>query len=245
VLAVSYVRRRRGACPRWGGSPVAGELLEPPRLANPISLVTRAVLAGVALAALMTLGLSVGTASAWAHVHVWADHAVRGGQAILTFEVPNESETGSPTTQLSVTLPDATSASTEALPGWTARLDRDTAAGTVRTVTWTAAPGGGIGPDEFALFRLAVTLPKTETASFPATQIYADGTVVRWDQPPLPTGNHPEHPAPVLTLRAAAPDTAQHTAVPATDSTARWLGGSGIAAGLLGLGLALVRLRRP
>jgi uncharacterized protein YcnI len=210
-----------------------------------MNVVTRAVVAGTALTALVALSLCTGTASAWAHVHVWADHAARGGQAILTFEVPNESETGSPTMQLSVALPDVASASVEAMPGWAARLDRDTAAGTVRTVTWTAAPGSGIAPDEFALFRLAVTLPKTETASFPTTQTYADGTVVHWDQPPLPGGNEPEHPAPVLTLTEAAPDAVQHTAAPAADSTARWLGGAGIVVGLLGVGFALVRLRRP
>ncbi len=39
------------------------------------------------------------TAPAVAHVEVNADNAVRGGEAILTFQVPNESDTGSLTTQ--------------------------------------------------------------------------------------------------------------------------------------------------
>lgn len=209
-----------------------------------MTVVTRAVVAGVAVAALVAVSLFAGTASAWAHVHVSADHAVRGGLAILTFDVPNESETGSPTTQLSVALPNVTSASAEAMPGWAARLDRETAAGTVRSVTWTAAPGGGIAPDQFALFRLAVKLPNTETVSFPATQTYSDGTVVHWDQAPLPGGGEPEHPAPMLTLTAAAPEGAQHTTEPTADSTARWLGGAGIVAGVLAVGLALVMRRR-
>ena len=79
--------------------------------------------------------------------------------SVLTFRVPDESEKGALTTQLSVALPDVASASTEAMPGWTARLDRDAAAGTVRSVTWTAAPGTGISSDQFALFRISVRLP--------------------------------------------------------------------------------------
>jgi hypothetical protein len=31
---------------------------------------------------------------AWAHVHVAADHAAPGSTAVLTFQVPGESETG-------------------------------------------------------------------------------------------------------------------------------------------------------
>ena len=56
------------------------------------------------------------------------------------------------------------------MPGWTARLDRDAAAGTVSSVTWTAAPGTGIAADQFALFRISVKLPDAQTVSLPATQ---------------------------------------------------------------------------
>jgi uncharacterized protein YcnI len=186
---------------------------------------------------------------------------VRGGEAILTFEVPNESDKGALTTQFSVALPNVTSASTESMPGWTAKLDRDTAAGTTRSVTWTAAPNTGIAPDQFALFRVAVTLPNTDTVTFPATQTYPDGTVVRWDQPPLPGGGEPEHPVPTLTLTAAppegpaqspsssvsaspAPAPAQASSRPAPDNTARWLGGAALVVGALGVGLALLMRRR-
>jgi uncharacterized protein YcnI len=83
-----------------------------------------------AIAASLTVAALCTTASAWAHVKVNADHTWRGGVAILTFEAPNESETGSPTTQLSVALPSVTSAHTEAMPGWTAELDHDIPKGT-------------------------------------------------------------------------------------------------------------------
>lgn len=177
-----------------------------------------------------------GTAPAWAHVHASSEHAVRGGSAIVTFEVPNESSSGAATTALTVTLPNVASAHAEAMPGWTAKLDRDVGAGTVRSVTWTAAPGGGIPSDEFALFRISVQLPDAATVSFPAAQTYSDGSIVKWDQSPQPGGGEPEYPAPVLTLVAAP--------VAPADDTARVLGGVALVLGALGLCLALVRRRQ-
>jgi uncharacterized protein YcnI len=224
-----------------------------------MTLIKRAVPGALILAALITTELYVGAAPAWAHVEVEANNTARGGEAILTVEVPNESDTGALTTQFSVALPNVTSAATELMSGWTARLDRDAAAGTTRSVTWTAAPGVGIARDQFALFRVAVTLPNTDTISLPATQTYNDGTVVHWDQPPLPGGGEPEHPVPMLTLTQPAPEGASTTAAPAPaslpaapaqassrpapDTTARWLAGAGLLVGALGVGLALARRR--
>ena len=54
----------------------------------------------------------------------------------------------------------------------------------------------GISSDQFALFRVSVKLPEGDSVTFPATQTYSDGTVVRWDQAPLPGGGEPEYPAP-------------------------------------------------
>jgi uncharacterized protein YcnI len=206
---------------------------------------TRRALGAAVLAVALTAIVVFFAVPAWAHVKVTADHARRGGVAILTFEVPNESETGSPTTQLRVTLPNVTSAHTEVMPGWTAQLDHDVPAGIFRSVTWTAAPNAGIGADQFALFRIEVTLPNSDAASFPATQTYADGKVVRWDQPPLPGGGEPEHPAPMLKLTAVTPKSDEHTTTHAgADKTARWLAGVGIVVGALGVALALVTRRR-
>jgi uncharacterized protein YcnI len=195
---------------------------------------SRALIAG----AMSALAIST-AASSSAHVHVQADHPMRGDYAILSFQVPNESETGALTTQLSVALPNVTAASTEVMPGWTARLDRDTTAGTVRGVSWTAAPGAGIAPDQFALFRISVKLPDSDSVNLPATQTYSDGTVVKWDQPTSPGGAEPEHPAPTLTLTAGPPAPQMRP-----DVTARWLAGVGIAVGAAGLGLALISRRR-
>ena len=204
----------------------------------------------VAVAAALYLGSLAAIPPAWAHVHASSDNAVRGATAVVTFQVPNESDKGAATTALTVILPNVASASAETMPGWTAKLDRDGASGTVRSVTWTAAPNGGIGVDQFALFRISVQLPDTDTVSFPATQTYSDGSIVQWDQPPLPGGGEPEHPAPMLTLAAGPAAPHEHnppSAAPARskspDNTARVLGGAALVVGALGVCLALVRRR--
>jgi uncharacterized protein YcnI len=223
---------------------------------NPITN-TAARARRVAMATAALGALTVFTAApAWAHVHVEADHAQPGADATLTFEVPNESEKAATTTELTVALPNLTSVSTQQMPGWTVRLNRDAAAGTVKSITWTAAPSAGIAPDQFALFRVAVLLPKTDSVSFPATQTYSDGTVVKWDQPTTPGGAEPEYPSPTLALTgqaadehgatiAAAPAPSNATAVSAssTDDSARWLAGAGIAIGVVALALTVWRRR--
>jgi uncharacterized protein YcnI len=209
----------------------------------------------IAVCAVVGLYAGAASATAWAHVHASSDNAVRGAMAIVTFQVPNESDKGAATTALTVTLPNVASARTEAMPGWTAKLDRDASSGSVRSVTWTATPGGGIGVDQFALFRISVKLPDTDSVSFPATQTYSDGSVVKWDQAPLPDGGEPEHPAPMLTLGAgsASPHEHHHSGMPtghsgtttseSADNIARVLGGAALVAAALGIVLVLVRRR--
>jgi uncharacterized protein YcnI len=225
------------------------------------SLVLRALISA-AVTATLYLGSAAAIAPASAHVHASSDDAVRGGMALVTFQVPNESTNGSATTALMVDLSNVTSVQTEVEPGWTAKLDRDAASGVVHSVTWTAAPNGGIPVDQFGLFRITVKLPDADTVSFPATQTYADGSVVKWDQPPVPGGTEPSNPAPMLKLTAgsapppnhhphptgttaptaaAAPATQKSRA--ATDNTARLVAGAGLLFGALGIGLALVSRR--
>jgi uncharacterized protein YcnI len=225
------------------------------------SLVWRALISAAATATLY-LGSAAAIAPASAHVHASSDDAVRGGMALVTFEVPNESTTGAATTALTVDLSNVSSVQTEAEPGWTAKLDRDAASGTAHSVTWTAAPNGGIAVDQFGLFRISVKLPDADTVSFPATQTYADGSVVKWDQPPAPGGPEPSNPAPMLTLTegsmppatrhphpsSTTAPTAQATPAPqksraTADNTARVLGGAALLLGALGIGVALVARR--
>lgn len=221
-----------------------------------------------ALTAALTLGALAGAGPAAAHVHVDSDDAVRGDNAIVTFQVPNESEKGSATTQVTILLPDVASASTEVISGWTAKLDRDPGNGGYRSVTFTAAPNAGIGPDQFARFPISIQLPNTDSVSFPVVQTYADGTTVRWDQPTPPGGTEPEYPAPVLALHGGptqapehhasptapaspvpptvtgSPVAAEMTPPPATaDTTARLLAGGALLVAAAGVAVALLRRR--
>ncbi|WP_343710472.1 YcnI family protein [Mycobacterium sp.] len=208
----------------------------------------------VASTAACCLASAAGVAPAWAHVRASSDSAVRGGTAIVTFEVPNESPTGAATTVFTITLPGVASARTATMPGWTATLDRDAASGSVRSVRWTAAPQAGIPAYQFGLFRISTTLPDDrDVVSFPAAQRYADGVVVNWDQPPLPGGGEPEYPAPTLRLsagpvppqdgRSPGSGAATDRAAPPADTTARWLAGGALLVGAAGVAISFARRR--
>ena len=178
--------------------------------------------------------------------------------ATVSFQVPNESTTSVATTVVTVDLTNVSAVQTEAIPGWSVKVDRDAGSNTVRSVTWTAAPDGGIPVDQFGLFRISAKLPDADTVSFPTTQTYADGAVVKWDQAPAPGGAEPEHPAPTLTLAGGPTPPAQNlmptksaaptaTAAPSAqqsrvvvDNTARILAGAALFVGALGVGVALI-----
>src|SRR5579875_3050211 len=104
--------------------------------------ITRRSLIGSSVLALLWLGPA---AVASAHIEASSDDAIRGGYATVSFQVPNESTTGAATTALTIDLPDVTAVRTEAKPGWAVKIDRD--GDKVRSVTWTAAPDGGIPAD--------------------------------------------------------------------------------------------------
>lgn len=204
-----------------------------------------------AVAASLTLS---GAGIAAAHVTVDAPGATQGGYTVATFKVPTESDTAS-TTKLTVALPNVKSARTEPMAGWSAKVDRNDK-GEATSVTWTAEPGNpGVGPGQFQRFVVSLgKLPDTKTVSFAAAQTYSDGKVVNWDQPENADGSEPEHPAPSLTLGMSkeggdghSVDTASAASANDIDTTARWLGGIGLALGALGaaLGLgAVIRGRR-
>jgi hypothetical protein len=103
---------------------------------------------------------------------------------------------------------------------------------------------------------------------FPTVQTYADGEVVRWNQPTPDTGAEPEHPAPVLDLSAPPAESGHGSeaegetdlAVVETggdsagsdgtgsddvsDAAARALAAGGLVAGVVALGSTLIRRRR-
>jgi uncharacterized protein YcnI len=216
------------------------------------------VLIGTAVATLLYLGPAAAITTASAHVQATSTDAARGAFATVSFQVPNESTTSAATTAVTVDLTNVSAVQTETTPGWSAKIDRDAATNAVRSVTWTAAPDAGIPVDQFEVFRISAKLPDADTVSFPTTQTYADGAVVKWDQGPAPGGAEPEHPAPTLTL-AGGPTPPDHhptptnsaaptaTAAPpaqearaVVDNTARILAGAALLVGALGVGLALI-----
>ncbi|WP_067825941.1 YcnI family copper-binding membrane protein [Nocardia inohanensis] len=210
--------------------------------------ISRALTASGAVVGLTLLG--AGAASA--HVTVDAPGAAQNGYTVATFKVPTESNTAS-TTKLTVAVPNLKSIRTEPMAGWSEKIDRNDK-GEAVSVTWAVEPGNaGVAPGQFQRFVLSLgPLPKQEKLSFPASQTYSDGKVVEWNQPENADGSEPEHPAPALSLSAAKgddhdADTAAKDDDKGTDTTARWLGGLGLALGALGAALGLgsvIRSRR-
>jgi uncharacterized protein len=164
--------------------------------------------------------LALGVAPAWAHVTVDAPGATQGGgDQIITFRVPTESDTAG-TTALKVQLPTSTpiaSVLVQPVPGWsfietTVKLatpivtDDGDITDAVSEIDWKAdSPAAAIAPEQFQQFVIiAGQLPVTPTLTFRAIQTYSNGTVVSWTDVAAP-GSKAEldHPAPVLTLAAA------------------------------------------
>jgi uncharacterized protein YcnI len=195
------------------------------------------------------------------HIHVDGD-AVAGKSATVTFRVANESDSAS-TVRVEVRLPadtPLTSVRTLSKPGWDVELTRseldppvDVGDGVAvssyfSAITWTAA-GDGIRPGEFDEFVATLgAIPDVAELALPTLQVYSDGSEVDWAEiadhgdEHASEGEELAQPAPVLTVAEAGEDGG------AADGVALWLGGAGLAAGVLGLAVAafaLVRTRRP
>jgi uncharacterized protein YcnI len=232
-------------------------------------LATRAAATATVAAVLVLTTAGIASAHVTAHS---PDVAAKGGDAEITFRMPNEEDKANAVklqVNFSTTSP-ISNADLKPVPGWTAQetmmtlpkpvnMDNETVTTAVKSVTWTAAAGGGIAPGQFQEFSISVEgLPdNTNTLVMPALQTYSDGSVIQWVQPTVAGQAEPEHPAPTLALAAAGADDAAPAAVTAntppaaaaatSDATARWLGGIGIVIAALGLGFGLgafVRGRR-
>lgn len=175
------------------------------------------LLAAAALPVLLIAG------AASAHVTVSSDGAVQGGEAKLTFRVPNETDHAN-TTKVQVFFPASqplASVSVQPIPGWSFRVkttklaqpitsDDGTVTEAVSQVTWTAdSTASAITPGEFQDFNVSAgPLPESPSMVFKALQTYSDGTIVRWIDATPAGGAEPEHPAPTLTLAKAESTTA-------------------------------------
>lgn len=208
------------------------------------------------------VGLLALAAPASAHVTVNSPGATQGGYAVITFRVPTESDTAS-TSGLKVQLPTETpfaSVSVQPHPGWsfttkTTKLaspiktdDGDEISQAVSEIDWTAdSAATAIKPGEFDQFNISAgPLPKANTITFKAIQVYSDGSVVNWTDVPAPGSTvEPDHPAPTLQLAAAdsaASDGVSATAAPdASAKSSSSNAGPWTLAGVA-LGLAVIAL---
>jgi uncharacterized protein YcnI len=161
-------------------------------------------------------GLVLLAGPAWAHVTIDPSEAPQGGFATVTFRVPNERDDAATTSVVVEFPPDhpIENASVQPVPGWTATVERSGEA--VTRITWT---GGPVQPGEFQQFPVSMgPLPDdADELVFPAIQTYDSGEVVRWIEETPPSGEEPEHPAPVLTLTAGGDEDGDSAADDAGD----------------------------
>jgi len=137
--------------------------------------------------------------SANAHVTLDENTAEAGSYALLTFKVPNESETAT-TTSVTVSLPTDTpfvSVRTVPVAGWTAEVVTTTLPEPVQigattvteaptSIVWTAT-GDGIGTTELGLFPFSAgPVPDVGQIELPVDQGYSDGSVVAWSGDEVP-----------------------------------------------------------
>lgn len=203
-----------------------GRTALPRPLARAVVLVT-ALLTALAASVVVAAGAS-------AHVTVASQDASPGGYGKMTFRVPNESDTAS-TVGLRIQIPqEAALASlrTQPMPGWTATLttaDLDEPVDNhgqeitsyVSVVEFRAEEGAGIAPGQFQEFALSGgPFPDADQLSFPAIQLYSDGTEAAWIEPTVDGQEEPERPAPVLSLTSAGSGEAAEAAPAAADSEA-------------------------
>ncbi len=170
---------------------------------------------------------------AQAHVEVQPASVPGGGESVIAFHVPNESDTAR-STSLKVLLPKNRpigEVQTTATPGWTVttktrtlakpiEVDGEKLNSVVAQVTWRST-GGGILPGQFQDFDLSLgTLPASGKLVFNAVQTYSDGTTVNWNEVSADKSVEPEHPAPTLTLTPAATESATGSAATTTTTKA-------------------------
>jgi uncharacterized protein YcnI len=206
----------------------------------------RGRVAGAAL--LGVAGVFLTQPLAWAHVSVAPDTAAPGGYAKESFRVPAERDDAS-TVRIEVVFPTdhpLASVSVADVPGWTSTVQKQKLPTPVRTedgqvteaVSSVVWQGGAVAPGHFQEFSVSVgPIPKdTDRLVFKALQTYSDGQVVRWIENPQDGGPEPEHPAPVLRVRADLPAAAPEAK---PDVLGRVLGATGLLAGLTALGFTV------
>lgn len=215
----------------------------------------------IACAVILGAALVLTAAPAWAHVTISPQSAPAGSDAVLTFNVPTESDTAN-TTQVEIDFPmDHPIASVDVQPktGWTATVETVKVAKPIKTdngdvteavskVTWK---GGKIEPGQFDQFVVSVGLPDdANSLEFKTLQTYDDGKIVRWIEDTPQGGPEPENPAPVLTLSKSSDSGSTAVTLPTNLAkksdvdNAKTVSFVALGVGVLGLALGVVGLTR-
>ena len=207
-------------------------------------------------------------AVAAAHVTIQPGEWEPGAFAAMAVRVPNERDDAE-TTSVSMQFPEnVLTARFQAHPFCEREVERQALDQPVEeiterivSVTWTCNPAIAVdGFDEFGMsFQIPEDAQPGDELLFPATQTYSSGEVVNWVDP----DPEADTPAPRITVippeeEAEAPAAGQTTteeiaAAPAASSddddsmstVALIFGIAGLAAGLIALGVALLRKPKP
>jgi uncharacterized protein YcnI len=180
-----------------------------------------------------------------AHVEIEADGAPSNGALAVTIAAENECANNGKLTEVELSFPETpalTTATPGTVTGWTAVVSKRAGSENVEKVVWTntgSVDGDGTFPLELA------TIPTGQkTVDFKALDTCDDGEVTRWVEP----GESSEHPAPVLTLKAATSATTTTTEAADTksddDSNTGLIIGIAAAVVVVGGGAAILLIRR-
>jgi uncharacterized protein YcnI len=206
----------------------------------------------IAIAAGTLLALAP-AAAASAHVGLLENTAEPGSRALLTFTVPNESDTLA-TTQLTIQLPTdtpLTSVRPVALADWEVEVVHETLPEPVEvgdttiteaatSIVWTATDGG-FGGETMGLFSVRLgDIPDVDSLELPAYQGYSDGSVVPWEGDDAPVLFVNAAPVEAHGGEAEAPAA---TASAGVDVLARVFGVAGLAIGAAGVVIAVLARR--
>lgn len=171
----------------------------------------------VAVGATVALGgVAMLSGVASAHITPQDPEGPAGGYMTTAFKVGHGCD-GSPTTKIEIKIPDGVlSVAPQPIDGWELTTTKKTLdppvdsngtkiTETVGTVTWA---GGNLPADQLQMFWLSMKLPDGKVGdvlSFPVVQTCATGET-DWIEIAKPGEDEPEHPAPTITLTAAAGD---------------------------------------
>jgi uncharacterized protein YcnI len=221
---------------------------------------TLSATAALALGATLALGAPL---AASAHVGLVVDTADPGTSPVITFTVPNESDTLN-TTLLTVDLPTDTpfvSVRPVAMPGWSAEvvieplpepveIGGTTITEAATSIRWTATDGG-FGGHDLGLFAVRLgPVPDVDSIDLPAVQGYSDSSTVPWsgDESPVlfvnaaPTDAHGDSGSDEHADEASG-QAEEQTGLDGVTVAAIVLGSAGFLLGAVALTLTLIRAR--